>query len=243
MASETGSAPYAPPANVIGIVRRYRERNLPPEFDARLLGEIGVPVGNIHRTLAALKFLGLIHEGGVPTAAFESLQSATDSDYLSILSGLIKNAYEETFKVIDPSRDSAFVIDNHFRRYNPKSQRKRMVMLFLALCREAGLPTNDAPRQRGTKHSIEGTLPHKPRAQIGRPDTVRVSSGATVQEHTMANLVPSVAVLKRQYLAALIEKVKHEDANPDLLDRIEKLLSEQESLEGANSRREAASLD
>ena len=61
---------------------------------------------------------------------------------------LIREAYSEVFDVVDPAQDSQDRILNVFRRYTPASQRNRMVIFFLGMCREAGIETLDVPRQR-----------------------------------------------------------------------------------------------
>ncbi|MCJ7510515.1 MAG: DUF5343 domain-containing protein [Dehalococcoidia bacterium] len=220
-----GQAPYAPPANVIGIIRRFRERSLPESIDVDFLKDVGIPGGNAHRTLAALRFLGLVDEAGAPTAKFESLQIATEDEYRQILQGILRSSYQEAFRVIDPSKDSMMTIDNHFRRYEPISQRKRMVLLFLGLCNEASIPTLDKPRERGTKRPIAG--PRKPATATAVP--TRAVGTARPDDQIVGTAAPSVTYLRRQYIAALIERLRQTpegdtELSPDLLDRIERLL-------------------
>jgi hypothetical protein len=76
------------------------------------------------------------------------MHTSTDEEYRSILAGLIREAYREVFDVVDPAKDPQERILNVFRRYTPASQRARMVIFFLGLCREAGIATLDVPRQR-----------------------------------------------------------------------------------------------
>lgn len=234
MTVERKNAPYAPPSNVIAIIRRFRERNLPESIDVNLLQDVGISKGNVHRTLAALEFLGLIAEDGTPKDAFHGIQIAPDEGYTDILEGLVRGAYREVFQVVDPVKDNQSVIGNHFRRYQPSSQRGRMVTLFLALCREAGITTLDAPRER----TIRGAGPASGRA-VKAPAAHRVTAKAT-----SANIVSpqpsttnvqnlSVASLRAAYIAALIEQVRQsaaqgKDMDTNLLDRIERLMAEEE---------------
>jgi len=224
---ERAAVPYASPANVLEVVHRYRDRNLPEEIDVKLLSEIGIPKGNVHRTLSALQFLGLLDDAGSPTAAFASLQMASDPEYQTIFEGLVRSGYREVFKVIDPAKDTQFVIDNHFRRYSPQSQRHRMITLFLALCREAGIPTIDTPRQRKMKGGVGGSSIARRvpplKFQTG-PEAVLPPPGSD-----MASPQETVSSLRREYIAALIERIKHQESiDPSLLDRVEKLLEQEE---------------
>ena len=147
-ASPETSRPYAPPSNVVAVLHRLRSRNLPDRIDAEYLRDAGVSEGTLGRTLFALRFLELIDEPGEPSQALRSMHTSTDEEYRTILSGLIREAYSEVFNVIDPAEDTQERILNIFRRYTPASQRSRMVIFFLGLCREAGIPTLDVPRQR-----------------------------------------------------------------------------------------------
>jgi hypothetical protein len=159
-------APYAAPANVMAILQRFRERDLPDEpFTPKFLEDLGVPAGNVHRTLRAFEFLGLLDGGGAPTEKWRHLRVTTDDEFASALALVLQKAYADVFKRVDPSKDSQVLIENVFRRYSPAAQRSRMVTLFLSLCREAGIPTLDTPRKRETKQPIAGSRRNRPPVQ------------------------------------------------------------------------------
>jgi len=145
---EIANRPYTPPSNVVAVLQRLRSRNLPDRIEPDYLRDAGIPEGTISRTLFALRFLRLIDEGGLLSESLKSIHTATDEEYHAILSGLIKEAYKEVFSSVDPSQDSQDKILNVFRRYVPASQRMRMVIFFLGMCREAGIPTFDVPKAR-----------------------------------------------------------------------------------------------
>lgn len=139
--------PYPPASNVVSVLHRLRSRNLPERIDNEFLRDAGIPESLIHRAAFALRFLGLV-EDDAPTPALRAIATSTDEEYRDILSGIIRDAYGDVFAVVDPAQDSQDRIVNFFRRYTPASQRERMVNFFLAMCREAGIPTLDVPRQR-----------------------------------------------------------------------------------------------
>ncbi|MBI2864331.1 MAG: DUF5343 domain-containing protein [Chloroflexi bacterium] len=132
-------APYAAPKNVLDFIRRRRERGLPEVVGPEVLQQIGVPSGNVPRTLRALRFLGLIGEDSRRTGLLDRIGAATAEEYRKSLAEMVRAAYRPVFAIVDPTLDSPDVITDAFRRYQPDSQRSRMVALFLALCREAGL--------------------------------------------------------------------------------------------------------
>jgi hypothetical protein len=140
--------PYAATANVTGVIRRTRTRNLPDKIDSDFIRLAGIPDVVISRVASALRFLGLITEDDKPTDTLRALAAAPDEQYREILAAAIRNAYEVDFARVDPAQDGQRQIIDAFRPYQPRSQTQRMVMLFLGLCREAGMEVKDAPRER-----------------------------------------------------------------------------------------------
>lgn len=142
--------PYAPPSNVIAILTRLRERNPPSRIDNEYLRDISIPEGTISRVLFALKFLGLIEDDSSPSATMRSIATSTDEEYRETLSRTLRSAYSDVFKRADPTQEPQDRVLNVFRRFTPASQRERMVIFFLGMCREAGMQVVDAPRQRSS---------------------------------------------------------------------------------------------
>lgn len=158
-----GNAPYAAPKNVLDFIERYRERGLTTPFTQDLLGRIGVPEGSRARTLQAVKLLDLVTEDAHPTEALEDLKRATEDEYRPRLGQIVRAAYHDVFRVVDPAQDGAAAIADAFRVYKPDSQRMRMVTLFLALCEEAGI-IEKGPKKRG-----RAKPPARPRSQNTPP--------------------------------------------------------------------------
>jgi len=163
MVNEPRSLPYAPPSSVIDVLSRFRTRNLPDVVDIERLMAMSVSRAVSTRVLSTLRFLGLVGESGEPTSTLRGLVRSTDEDYRETLSGVLRNAYAGIFEVVDPSQDRQEVVLNAFRRFEPASQHYRMSVLFLGLCREAGIPVLDEPRQRRTQ---------SPSARPGRTFTI-----------------------------------------------------------------------
>ena len=158
--TEARQRPYAPPANVIAVLKRARSRNLPERIDSDFLRLAEVPEPSHRRVTVALRFLGLIDEGGRPTDTLRALAATPEEEYRDLLSTAIRNAYKEDFdRGIDPAEDTHAKIVDAFKPYQPRSQTDRMVMLFLGLCREAGIPVMEAPRERKMKGTSGGPRP------------------------------------------------------------------------------------
>lgn len=189
--------PYAPASNVIAVLQRLRSRNLPERIDTNFLVDAGITESLVQRVESALEFLNLVHHD-VPTPALRSISTSTDEEYRSILAGLIRDAYSEVFAVVDPAEDDQDRILNVFRRYSPASQRARMVSFFLGMCREAGIPVLDAPRQRAMGESGRPTRPPASRATSGKAKApTRRSAGGRDEQDVAVGIHPALEVLIR----------------------------------------------
>ena len=148
--------PYSPPANMQAFLHRIRRMNIPPRVTREILKGIGISENIIPRVLSTLRFLELITDKHEPTDILRGLAGSTEDEYRQLLERTIRNAYADDFTIIDPGKDPQEVIMNAFQKYTPRSQHARQVMLFLGLCREAGLATLDVPRRREMRSSTQG---------------------------------------------------------------------------------------
>jgi hypothetical protein len=140
--------PYAAAANVVAVINRVRSRNLPPSINNDFLRIAGIGSAVFGRVMQTLQFLRLVDGDGAPTERLRAIAAATEADYRRLLAEAVREAYADDFATVDPEHDSAQQVMDAFRRYEPRSQTDRMVMLFLGLCREAGLQVLEAPRDR-----------------------------------------------------------------------------------------------
>ena len=177
--------PYAPPANVIAVLQRVRRMNMPAKIGREFLLGAGITDNIVPRVSSALVFLGLVDTDYAPTDKLRALASCTEDEYKQLLEQTIRTAYASDFQNINPSVDAQQTIIDTFQRYTPKSQHTRQVMLFLGLCREAGIEVVDSPRERrmqqGGKVNRTRKQPHTPVASdIG--STRRQAGGVTSPE-------------------------------------------------------------
>jgi len=183
------TAPYAPPQNVLDVLHHVRKRKLPEMFDVRVLTSIGIPNGNVSRTLATLRFLHLTDEDNRCQVTFERLARATDEEYPEQLAQVIREAYKTVFTYVDPAEDDSVKLNNVFRQhYDPQAQRARMVTLFVALCRQAGIITGaqSEPRPRARR----ATTPLKESGQRqGR--SPRVAQPSDLEQRHLPNMPPA----------------------------------------------------
>ena len=82
-------------------------------------------------------------DGGYPTERFDQLKRASNGEYKSIFADIVREAYGAVFSIVDPAQESMERIQGAFRRYDPVSELNRMVNLFLGLCSEAGIVSEE----------------------------------------------------------------------------------------------------
>lgn len=153
--------PYAATANVMAVLERARSRNLPDRIGGEFFTLSGVGT-NVHgRVSQALVFLGLIEADGTPLDSLQAMAQAPEAEFRELLAASVREAYAAEFQKVDPAQDSQPTILDAFRRYQPRSQTDRMVMLFLGLCREAGIKVKDVPRERKMTGTPKATRPRR----------------------------------------------------------------------------------
>jgi len=174
METDRQSTPYAPVNNVLTVIRRLRERGLPDVLSLGELQRIGIPGGNAPRTLAALRYLGLINEEGRRTPPFDRLGQAKSTEYNEVLGEIIMDAYAPIFAIVDPAENTDIEIADAFRGLQPEAQRERMITLFLGLCREAGIVSGRTPEVRPRRRQQAALeRPTRPRQERQRQSTPR----------------------------------------------------------------------
>lgn len=162
--------PYAPAANITAVMERVRRINLPDLIDTDFLRVTAIPEASLGRVAYALRFLRLIEANGRPSDRLRAMARASEDEYRELLEAVVREAYAPDLARVDPSLDTQAQIVSAFQRYEPRSQTMRMVMLFLGLCRAAGIPVLESPRERQMQNRRAERIPRAPRA--GRSTTV-----------------------------------------------------------------------
>lgn len=160
-------APYAPFKNVQAVMSRYRERGLPEPLTAAEIERLGISGGMAPRTLRALRFLGLIDEGGNRLEPFERLKRATTEEYPQQLAEIVRAAYLPVFQIVDPAQDSDTALADAFRRFEPSAQRDKMITLFRGLIEAAEIVPRGKPKYR--EGGPRRTDLNRPRATSPKP--------------------------------------------------------------------------
>ena len=188
-------APYAPVHNVLRVIRHLRERGLPDPLSFQELERIGIPAGNAPRTLAALRFLGLVGDDGARTQAFDRLGRATTQEYPEVLAEIVRAAYQPVFTVVDPAEDTEIALHDAFRYYEPQRQRGRMVTLFLGLCQEANIVSGGPPQRRTKLRKSTNGITARPPAQVIRPSSIESAEAVGQPTMTQAESGPDYRLI------------------------------------------------
>jgi hypothetical protein len=196
--------PYAATANVLGVLDRIRRINLPDVIDNNVLRVTGVPEGARGRVAFALQFLRLVDAAARPTDTLRSIARASEDEFRELLAAVVRDAYAADFAQVDPAQDTQVRIISAFQQYEPRSQTMRMAMLFTGLCRAAGIPLLDVPRQRAMR------APATTRSGERRPPAER-GSGATPNRLPQAPAITSQSVTITLADLALIENQEEFD--------------------------------
>jgi hypothetical protein len=201
MSEQTNFAPYAPAKAVLGVIERYRERGLPDPLTTGNLEQVGVPASMGPRTLQALRFLGLIDEGGNRLESFEQLKRAKTDEYPAQLAEIVRAAYLPVFTVVDPATDTDTAVADAFRGYEPGAQREKMLALFRGLVSAAGI----VERQ----HQARGGAPKKPTggALAPRPKPGKKPTAQQAEPVSQDRSSDDEAMLDIRLITAIIQQL------------------------------------
>lgn len=121
-----------------------------------------------------------------PTAEFEGLRRAAESEFKPRLAALVQSVYAEILQYFDPQTDNEEKARDIFRHYEPLGQLTRIVRLFMALCDEAGMlpegrkkPAVPLPSRIGTVKRDKKPIPPRP-ASVSARAPLRTEAGSFV---------------------------------------------------------------
>ena len=152
MAIQTGGrGPYATTSSVVAVFEKHRQVGL-RTISADMMPRIGVSESLAGRTVQTLVLLDFYDEKGQVTPAFDALRKMSDDEAHERLASMLREAYAEVLKYIDPATATVDEIERQFRAFEPTGQVSRMVQLFIGLFTYAGVipPSENAPRAHTT---------------------------------------------------------------------------------------------
>jgi len=140
-------APYTTTHCVVAVYEKHRQVRL-RTIDVEMMPRIGVSESLARRTVQAMILLGFYDEDGQVTPAFDALRKMSEDEARAHLAALLREAYAEVLKYVDPATATLEEIERQFRVFEPTGQVPRMVQLFIGLFAYVGIrePTDGASR-------------------------------------------------------------------------------------------------
>lgn len=220
-----GTAPYAPTSAIVEVINRHRNGILQSPVTLQTLERLGVSESIRPRTLQALKLLDLTDEDGNLTPEFQGLRKVPTPEFLPSLATMLRATYAEVFAIVDPSNATFQQVHDAFRGFSPAGQIDRMVWLFLGLLEFTqqwpNLPSRTGSKGAGDTCAKAARTATSERSARRRPKPPSTPPPSLTPPP--ANEPPSD--MRRAYFDLLIKKAEAtDDADPELLDRIERLV-------------------
>lgn len=214
-------APYAPASAIIEIISRYRNRGLATPITGDVLGRAGVSDSLIPRTMQALQTLELVGPDGAPTETLEGLRRAKEADFQPQMAAWLQSVYADVFAFVNPADDEVHIRDA-FRTYQPIGQQPRMVSLFTALCRAAGLRSGEQTKESRSrpaarKSSVSTTVARREKQPPARQQqNPAIAGGSGGLPPVIAGLLTTLPIESGEWTKA--ERAKFLKAFEAMLD-------------------------
>jgi Family of unknown function (DUF5343) len=182
-----GRAPYTTTHCGVAVYEKHRQMGL-RTINVEMMPRIGVSESLAGRTVQAMILLGFYNEDGQVTPAFDALRKMSEDEARTHLAALLREAYGEVLKYVDPATATLEEIERQFRVFEPTGQVPRMVQLFIGLFTYVGIrkPTDDATRANASSHRLRRT-----KANTGSTATRKRAGTETMEpSHTSSPATP-----------------------------------------------------
>lgn len=157
--------PYLPFKTLKGFIEKLKETTVPERIDSSLLRTYS---GSMSRQLiAALKFLGLIEEGGVITPSLSILVSAYNSpSWPDTFAKVLRDAYQEVISDLRLEIATRAQLDERFRACGVDGETlQKCIAFYVAAMQSAG--------SKLSPFILERSRPGRPKGSGGRARTKR----------------------------------------------------------------------
>lgn len=174
-------APYGPASAVLDLIERHRAKGLPNPITGEVLQRAGITDSLVPRVLQTLASLDLIDDEGRLSEALEAIRMAPEAEYKQRLKEWLTATYADALQYVDPETADETRIRDAFRSYKPVGQQARMVSLFIALFRAAGVGID-----RAGKAAPKSTNGGTPKVRQPKRATTAKESAPPVREKPAA---------------------------------------------------------
>lgn len=187
-----GRAPYTTTHCVVAVYEKHRQVGL-RTISIEMMPRIGISESLAGRTVQALFLLGFYdEEDGQVTPTFDALRKMSENEARAHLAALLREAYAEVLKYVDPATATLEEIERQFRVFEPTGQVPRMVQLFIGLFTYVGIrePTDNAPRANARGYRVRRMNTNTARSIVTGKRTGTETREPSVENHTSTPATP-----------------------------------------------------
>jgi hypothetical protein len=218
--AKTPSPPYIPFKSFSNWVEKLEPKNLPPQIDKSFLSTMAG--GQQLPFLATLKWFGLIDDDGNVMPKLKEIVAAKGDERRGLLTPLIESRYAWV-KPLNEANATLAQLEEAFKQKGPTgSTLRKSIVFYLQAAEYGGITTSPNFKVRGYLSKAGRSTPRQPGPRPKIEETPLVI--------TPASSPTTADALKIKYIEMLMKKADEKD-DPELLDRIEKLLLGQKDVE------------
>ncbi len=161
MSRQLNNFPFPAAKTMSDLMERIRRPTWTLPVDAKMMDKMGIASNNQAKPVAALRFLELIDETGMPTSRLRELQQ----NYKETLRKVIREKYSELFAIYAPEEMTRARLERYFGA--PTQVNERRARFFSWLCKEAGieLPNlayrEENEKKKKKKHQKSSGIPKR----------------------------------------------------------------------------------
>ncbi len=212
------SPPYATYSSFLRLFTKLQTSGIPSRIDPSVFGKASG--SETYSVIAALKFLKLIDDEGIPSSLFTDFVNASEQDRKDLMAKIIKAGYPSLFNgSIDISKATAGQFDSHIRdefEVNGSTVDK-IAAFFLAAAKtaEIKLSTQIAER-KPTAASPTSNKSKKQRSNSSAPPAAINNQSAVAQQ--------TEKVTEKQLEYRLVDLMSDAMEDPEVMDAIIKVV-------------------
>ncbi len=171
-----------------------------------VLENFGIHSGEAYEVRIGLRNLGLIDSEDCITDTFVEVAPTTGEEYQKQLAKLLHYGYRDIFNHINPAHATQQELRDAFRDadYQPESMRSKMLSMFRALCREAGIITAETEKSRGAS---EQTISSQPQIEQVMKASTPLEGNAPMSELVLSSRNGRVPVQDHSMIDDILENL------------------------------------
>jgi Family of unknown function (DUF5343) len=216
------SPPFVSHRTLLTQIERMESEGVPSKIDMHFLKQMAGGTQNHFRQ--ALRSLGLIGEDARPTQLLYELVEARQGARAQLFAKIMTDRFPALYQLPPNASKSDFfaVLDS----YGVKSadQQRKILTFFVATADAAGMAVSTHIRPTKSHTGPRKPRNGRPRRAASRNPAENAESAAHAEGSSSANGALAPEVMRSRYFTLLLKKAEQENADGELLNRIERLV-------------------